>query len=102
MTDSYGDLSAGGMLLVFPFRDGSCRLVLYDFARAAVPVAEPVSLAEVRDGLARTTGQDFGARDMYWSARYRSESRRCRPTAAAGSSWPVTQRTPTPRPVPRA
>jgi 2-polyprenyl-6-methoxyphenol hydroxylase-like FAD-dependent oxidoreductase len=75
MTDSYGDLSEGGMLLVFPFRDGSCRLVLYDFARAGVPAAEPVSLAEVRDGLARITGQDFGARDMYWSARYRSESR---------------------------
>lgn len=75
MTDAYGDLSGAGMLLVFPFRDGSCRLVLYDFARAGVPVTEPVRLAEVRDGLARITGQDFGARDMYWSARYRSESR---------------------------
>ena len=75
MTDTYGDLSEDGMLLVFPFRDGSCRAVLYDFARAAVPVTEPVSLAEVRDGLARITGQDFGARDLYWSARYRSESR---------------------------
>ena len=75
MTDAYGDLSGGGMLLVFPFRDGSCRLVLYDFARAGVPVTEPVSLAEVRDGLTRITGQAFGARDLYWSARYRSESR---------------------------
>jgi 2-polyprenyl-6-methoxyphenol hydroxylase-like FAD-dependent oxidoreductase len=75
MTDAYGDLSERGMLLVFPFRDGSCRLVLYDFARAGVPVTEPVSLAEVRAALARITGQGFGARDMYWSARYRSESR---------------------------
>jgi 2-polyprenyl-6-methoxyphenol hydroxylase-like FAD-dependent oxidoreductase len=75
MTDAYGDLSDRGMMLVFPFRDGSCRLVLYDFARADVPVTEPVSLAEVRAGLARITGQGFGARDMYWSARYRSESR---------------------------
>jgi 2-polyprenyl-6-methoxyphenol hydroxylase-like FAD-dependent oxidoreductase len=64
MTDAYGDLSGGGMLLVFPFRDGSCRVV-----------TEPVSLAEVRDGLTRITGQAFGARDLYWSARYRSESR---------------------------
>jgi 2-polyprenyl-6-methoxyphenol hydroxylase-like FAD-dependent oxidoreductase len=75
MTDAYGDLSDRGMLLVFPFRDGSCRLVLYDYARADVPVAEPVTLGEVRDSLARITGQDLGPRDMGWSGRYRSESR---------------------------
>jgi hypothetical protein len=75
MTDAYGDLSQRGMLLVFPFRDGSCRLVLYDYARAEAPVTEPVTLAEVSAGLTRITGQDFGPRDMYWSGRYRSESR---------------------------
>ena len=75
MTDAYGDLSDRGMLLVFPFRDGSCRVVLYDYARADVPVTEPVTLEEVRGSLARITGQDFGPRDMGWSGRYRSESR---------------------------
>ena len=75
MTSAYGDLSRGGMLLVFPFRDGSCRVVLYDYARADVPVSEPVTLDDVRAGLVRITGQDFGPRDMCWSARYRSESR---------------------------
>ena len=75
MTDAYGDLSDRGMLLVFPFRDGSCRVVLYDYARADAPVTEPVTLGEVRDGLIRITGQDFGPRDLYWSSRYRSESR---------------------------
>jgi 2-polyprenyl-6-methoxyphenol hydroxylase-like FAD-dependent oxidoreductase len=83
MTDAYGDLSERGMLLVFPFRDGSCRVVLYDFARADLPVTEPVSLAEVRDGLRRITGQDFGPRDMTWSGRYRSESRQA-PVYRAG------------------
>ncbi len=75
MTDAYGDLSDRGMLLVFPFRDGSCRLVLYDYARAGVPVTEPVTLDEVQGSLVRITGQDFGPRDMGWSGRYRSESR---------------------------
>jgi 2-polyprenyl-6-methoxyphenol hydroxylase-like FAD-dependent oxidoreductase len=75
MTDAYGDLSDQGMLLVFPFRDGSCRLVLYDYARADVPVTEPVTLEEVRASLVRIAGQDFGPREMAWSARYRSESR---------------------------
>jgi hypothetical protein len=63
------------MLLVFPFRDGSCRTVLYDYARAGVAASEPVTLDEVRTSLVRVTGQDFGPRDMTWSGRYRSESR---------------------------
>ncbi len=75
MSDAYGDLSDRGMMLVLPFRDGSCRLVLYDYARADAPVTEPVTLAEVKAGLTRITGRDFGARDIYWSGRYRSESR---------------------------
>ena len=75
MDSAYGDLSPNGMLLVFPFRDGTCRLVLYDFARADVPVTESVPLAEVTDGLRRVVGQDFGPREMNWSGRYRSESR---------------------------
>ena len=75
MTSAYGDLSRHGMLLMFPFRDGSCRLVLYDYARGGVPVSEPVGLDEVRDSLRQITGRDFGLRDMYWSGRYRSESR---------------------------
>jgi hypothetical protein len=49
--------------------------VLYDYARADAPVTEPVTLAEVKAGLTRITGRDFGARDIYWSGRYRSESR---------------------------
>src|SRR5216683_1479806 len=75
MTDAYGDMSDRGMLLVFPFRDGSCRVVLYDYARAGVPVSEPVTGDEVRSSLVRITGRDFGPRDMRWSGRYRSESR---------------------------
>ncbi len=75
MTDAYGDLSERGMLLVFPFRDGSCRVVLYDYERAEAPVSEPVTLDEVRTGLERVGGRDFGPRSLYWSSRYRSESR---------------------------
>lgn len=75
MTSAYGDQSRDGMLLMFPFRNGSCRVVLYDYARANVPAAEPVTIGEVRAGLQRITGHDLGPRDMYWSGRYRSESR---------------------------
>ena len=95
MTDAYGDLSDRGMLLVFPFRDGSCRTVLYDYARAGAEVTEPVTLDEVRTSLIRVTGQDFGPRDMYWSGRYRSESRQVPAVpGTAGYCWPATRRTP--------
>jgi 2-polyprenyl-6-methoxyphenol hydroxylase-like FAD-dependent oxidoreductase len=76
MDDAYGDLTDDGLLLMFPFRDGSCRVVLYDYTRADVPTGEPVTLDEVRESLARVTGRsDLKPRDMYWSSRYRSESR---------------------------
>ena len=75
VTSAYGDLSKGGMLLMFPFKNGSCRVVLYDYAGADVAVTEPVTIEEVRAGLLRITGHDFGPREMSWSGRYRSESR---------------------------
>jgi 2-polyprenyl-6-methoxyphenol hydroxylase-like FAD-dependent oxidoreductase len=75
MDAAYGDLSRNGMLLVFPFRDGSCRVVIYDYSRAGVPVTEPVTFDEVVTSLHRVVGQDFEPRDLSWSGRYRSESR---------------------------
>ncbi|MCW2948890.1 MAG: hypothetical protein JWR24_5607 [Actinoallomurus sp.] len=75
MTDAYGEITDNGLLLVFPFRDGSCRVVLYDYARADMPVTEPVGFEELRESLLRISGRDFAPRDMYWSSRYRSESR---------------------------
>lgn len=75
MTDTHGENTDAGLFLVFPFRDGSCRVVLYDYSRAEVPVSEPVSLAEVRESIMRITGRDLRPRDMYWSSRYRSASR---------------------------
>jgi 2-polyprenyl-6-methoxyphenol hydroxylase-like FAD-dependent oxidoreductase len=83
MNAAYGEMSSAGMLLVFPFRDGSCRVVLYDYGRANADISEPVTLAEIADGLRRITGRDLGPRDMYWSARYRSESRQA-PTYRSG------------------
>jgi 2-polyprenyl-6-methoxyphenol hydroxylase-like FAD-dependent oxidoreductase len=76
MDGAYGDLTDAGMVLVFPYQDGSCRMVLYDYARAELPASEPVTLEEVRESLARITERaDLLPRDMYWSSRYRSESR---------------------------
>ena len=83
MDQAYGDLSRDGMVLIFPFRDGFCRAVLYDYTQADVPVTVPVSLADVTSSLRRVSGQDFGPHDLRWSGRYQSESRQA-PTYRAG------------------
>jgi hypothetical protein len=75
MDDTYGELTSRGLLLVYPMRGGTCKAVLYDYARAEVPVTEPVSFAEVTASMARITGQDFGRRDLSRADRYRSHSR---------------------------
>jgi 2-polyprenyl-6-methoxyphenol hydroxylase-like FAD-dependent oxidoreductase len=83
MDAAYGDLSRNGMLLIFPFRDGFCRVVLYDYGQGDVPVTVPVSLADVTGSLLRVSGRDFGPRELRWSGRYQSESRQA-PTYRAG------------------
>jgi 2-polyprenyl-6-methoxyphenol hydroxylase-like FAD-dependent oxidoreductase len=83
MDAAYGDLSRNGMLLIFPFRDGFCRVVLYDYGLADVPVSVPVSLADVTGSLLRVSGRDFRPGDLRWSGRYQSESRQA-PTYRAG------------------
>ena len=75
MDNAYGELTRRGLLLVYPMRDGTCKAVLYDYARAEVPVTEPVSSAEVTASMARITGRDLGPRDVSRSDRYRSHSR---------------------------
>jgi 2-polyprenyl-6-methoxyphenol hydroxylase-like FAD-dependent oxidoreductase len=83
MDAAYGDLSASGMLLIFPFRDGFCRVVLYDYGLGDVPVSQPVTMPEVTGSLLRLAGRDFRPRDLRWSGRYRSESRQA-PTYRSG------------------
>jgi 2-polyprenyl-6-methoxyphenol hydroxylase-like FAD-dependent oxidoreductase len=77
--EAYGGLTDDGMAFVFPFRDGTCRVVLYDYARtpaAERPAGEPVTLEEVRAGLVRRTGRtDLLPRDLGWSGRFSGENR---------------------------
>jgi 2-polyprenyl-6-methoxyphenol hydroxylase-like FAD-dependent oxidoreductase len=75
MDDTYGELTRRGLLLVYPMRGGTCKVVLYDYSRAEVPVTEPVSFAEVTASMARIAGRDLRPHDMSRSDRYRSHSR---------------------------
>jgi 2-polyprenyl-6-methoxyphenol hydroxylase-like FAD-dependent oxidoreductase len=101
MTSADGDLSKSGMLLMFPFRNGSCRVMLYDFARADVAVTEPVTLDEVRAGCGESPGRTSGRGTCTGQAGTGARAGRRRPSAAAGSCWPATPRTRTRRPARR-
>jgi 2-polyprenyl-6-methoxyphenol hydroxylase-like FAD-dependent oxidoreductase len=75
--EAFGGLTDDGMAFVFPFGDDTCRVVLHDYGRPpAGPSAEPITLEEVRAGLARCAGRtDLVPRDLGWSARLSGESR---------------------------
>jgi 2-polyprenyl-6-methoxyphenol hydroxylase-like FAD-dependent oxidoreductase len=73
---AYGDVTETGLVLAFPFPDGSYRIVLHDHTRAGAETGEPVTLDEVRESLARVTGRPgLRPRDLAWASRHRDASR---------------------------
>jgi 2-polyprenyl-6-methoxyphenol hydroxylase-like FAD-dependent oxidoreductase len=66
MDDTYGELTRRGLLFVYPMRDGTCKVVLCDYARAEVPVTEPVTFAEVTASMIRALAVVAGGRPAAW------------------------------------
>ncbi|HEU5159940.1 MAG TPA: FAD-dependent monooxygenase [Streptosporangiaceae bacterium] len=76
--DASGGLTDGGMVFVFPFRDGTCRVVLHDVAPPPTgpPADDPVTPEEIHAALARAFGRtDVVPREPRWSARLLGENR---------------------------
>jgi 2-polyprenyl-6-methoxyphenol hydroxylase-like FAD-dependent oxidoreductase len=67
-----------GLVLVVPFGDGWFRVILWDRRREQVPLDEPVTVAELRDGMRRIAGTDLGIAEPRWSTRFLSERRQAR------------------------
>jgi 2-polyprenyl-6-methoxyphenol hydroxylase-like FAD-dependent oxidoreductase len=74
----FGRTSAEGAVIVVPFGDGWFRAIAWDRLREQAPLAEPVTIAEMRDAFDRIAGEDFGMSDMRWSSRFLSERRQAR------------------------
>jgi 2-polyprenyl-6-methoxyphenol hydroxylase-like FAD-dependent oxidoreductase len=64
-----------GMVAVFPFGDGTFRLIVLDHDRMKVPVEQPVTLDEVKESAAAILGEDLGIHDPVWLSRFRSDQR---------------------------
>jgi 2-polyprenyl-6-methoxyphenol hydroxylase-like FAD-dependent oxidoreductase len=62
-----------GAVLMIPFGDGWFRAIAWDRLREQAPLAEPVTLEEIRDSFQRIAGEDYGMTGMRWSSRFLSE-----------------------------
>jgi 2-polyprenyl-6-methoxyphenol hydroxylase-like FAD-dependent oxidoreductase len=70
-----GKNSADGVVVMVAFGDGWFRAIAWDRTREQVPLAEPVTLSEIREAFLRIAKTDFGMADMRWSSRFLSERR---------------------------
>ncbi len=71
----FGRNSSDGLVVVVPFADKWFRVILWDRRREDVPLDEPVTTEELRDGLRRIAGTDLGMGTPRWSSRFLSERR---------------------------
>jgi 2-polyprenyl-6-methoxyphenol hydroxylase-like FAD-dependent oxidoreductase len=74
----FGMSSPEGLTLFVPFGDGWFRAIVWDRTREKVPLAEPITLAELRDSFHRIAGDDYGMGEPRWSTRFLSERRQAR------------------------
>jgi 2-polyprenyl-6-methoxyphenol hydroxylase-like FAD-dependent oxidoreductase len=74
----FGASNAHGLVLFVPFGDGWFRAIAWDRTREQVPLAEPVTLAELRESFQRIAGDDYGMGEPRWRSRFLSERRQAR------------------------
>ncbi|MGI0115785.1 FAD-dependent monooxygenase [Zooshikella sp. RANM57] len=71
----YARTTKRGMVAVFPFDDGSFRLIVLDHHYMHIPVENPLTLAELNDSVQGILGRDLGIHQPTWMSRFRSEQR---------------------------
>jgi 2-polyprenyl-6-methoxyphenol hydroxylase-like FAD-dependent oxidoreductase len=74
----FGATTTEGLVLFVPFGDGWFRAIAWDRSREDVPLAEPVTLDELRSAFRRIAGDDYGMGEPRWSTRFLSERRQAR------------------------
>nr|WP_277818779.1 monooxygenase [Bacillus sp. TL12] len=67
--------SQQGLVMIVPVTPQLHRVVLIDPERMDMPKEEPVTLEELRSGLIRILGSDFGISEPYWLSRYGNATR---------------------------
>lgn len=71
----YARTGRRGMVVFFPFGDGTFRVITLDHETMGTPVDEPVTVEELRASCRAILGTDFGLHSPLWMSRFRSEQR---------------------------
>ncbi|PWI04735.1 hypothetical protein DIZ27_43505 [Streptomyces sp. NWU339] len=71
----YARITRRGMAALFPFRDGTYRVIVLDREKFAVPADEPLTLEDLSESCAAILGSDIGMHNPLWLSRFRSSQR---------------------------
>lgn len=71
----YARINRRGMAALFPFRDGTYRVIVLDRRKFTVPADEPLTLEDLSESCADILGLDIGIHDPLWLSRFRSSQR---------------------------
>ncbi|WP_199443685.1 FAD-dependent monooxygenase [Umezawaea beigongshangensis] len=71
----YARITRRGMVGVFPFQDGTCRVIVLDREKFRVPADTPLTLDDLSESSAAILGTDIGIQDPVWLSRFRSSQR---------------------------
>ncbi|WP_157857402.1 FAD-dependent monooxygenase [Streptomyces yerevanensis] len=74
-SEVHARITRRGMVAVYPFGDGTFRLIILDRQRMDIPVEQPVTLAEATESIQGILGLDPQPYDPVWMSRFRSSQR---------------------------
>ncbi|MFF0298022.1 FAD-dependent monooxygenase [Kitasatospora sp. NPDC004614] len=71
----YARITRRGMAALFPFQDGTYRVIVLDRQKFSVPADEPLTLEDLSESCAAVLGTDIGLHSPLWLSRFRSSQR---------------------------
>ncbi|WP_211269147.1 FAD-dependent monooxygenase [Saccharothrix syringae] len=72
---AYARITRRGMVAVFPFRDDTYRVIVFDHEKMKLPADLPLSLEDLRESCTAILGVDVEPHDPVWLSRFRSSQR---------------------------
>ncbi|MBB0242552.1 hypothetical protein FNQ90_00135 [Streptomyces alkaliphilus] len=71
----YARITRRGMAALFPFKDGTYRIIVLDREKFAVSPEQPLSLEDLSESCTAILGSDVGIHAPVWLSRFRSSQR---------------------------
>jgi 2-polyprenyl-6-methoxyphenol hydroxylase-like FAD-dependent oxidoreductase len=71
----YARITRRGMVGVFPFQDGTYRVIVLDREKFTIPADTPLTLKDLSESCTAILGMDIGIHDPVWLSRFRSSQR---------------------------